>query len=359
MIKDRLARLHPELERKGIDGILVSQPENRYYLSGFTGSDGYLLITNNNAVIATDFRYVEQVKQQSPDYTLFEIKGKMSEWFPKLFDGVAINRLGFESAATTVVQHTQWNEIISNQKIPLELVPTEKVVENLRTIKEPEEIEKIRKAAEISDHAFEYVTDKLQVGTTEKELAWELEKYMREHGSQILPFDIIVGAGPNGALPHAVPSDRPIADGEPIVIDMGAKFKGYASDLTRTVCIGRPDSTFIKIYDIVLRAQEAAINGIREGMSALQADSLARNVIKDAGYFDKFGHGLGHGIGLAVHDTAPRLSTITEDVLVNGMVFSIEPGIYLPEWGGVRIEDTVTLENGRVKLLSHAKKVVV
>jgi Xaa-Pro aminopeptidase len=359
MIKDRLAKLRPVLKKKEVDAILVAQPENRFYLSGFEGSDGYLLITAKDSIIATDFRYVEQVKRQSPDYTLFEIKGKMSDWFPKLFDGLNIRRLGFESSATSFAQHAQISEIIASQKLHLELLPLENIIENLRAIKEPEEIACIRKAAEIGDRAFEYVTDRLKIGMTEKEVAWALEKHMRENGSQNMPFEIIVGAGPNGALPHAQPSDRPISKGEPIVIDMGAKFGGYSSDLTRTICLGKADNTFIKIYSIVQKAQEAAINGIQAGMSGVQADSLARDIIKNAGYDDMFGHGVGHGVGLATHDPAPRLSPLSNDVLANGMVFSIEPGIYLPEWGGVRIEDLAMLENGRVKLLSKAKKMVL
>ncbi len=356
MIKDRLAKLRPDLPKSEIDAVLVSQPENRYYLSGFDGSDGYLLITAKDTILAIDFRYVEQVKRQSPDFTLFEIKGKMSDWFPKLVDGLNIRRLGFESGATTFAQYLQLSEIITNQNIPLTLVPVSNLVENLRAIKESEELDFIRKAAEIGDRAFEYVADRLKTGMTEQEIAWALERHMRENGSQSMPFEIIVGAGPNGALPHAQPSDRPIAAHEPIVIDMGAKFGGYSSDLTRTICLGKPDKTFLKIYGIVSKAQEAAINGIQTGMSGIKADSLARDIIKEAGYADMFGHGLGHGVGLDVHDPAPRLSYLSNDVLVNGMVFSIEPGIYLSEWGGVRIEDLAMLEDGKVKLISHAKK---
>ena len=356
MIKDRLVKVRPELVRNKVDAILVSEPKNRFYLSGFNGSDGYLLITAKETIIATDFRYIEQIKRQSPDYTLFQITGKMSDWFPKLIAGLCIRRLGFESDATTFGQYMQISEIISSQKLTLELVPLENVVENLRAIKEPEEIANINKAAEISDRAFEYVTDRLKPGMTEKEIAWALEKYMREAGSESIPFEIIVGAGPNGALPHAQPSDHSIAAHEPIVIDMGANFGGYSSDLSRTICLGKPDATFVKIYNIVQKAQKAAINGIHEGMSGIQADSLARDIIKEAGYNDMFGHGLGHGVGLTTHDPAPRLSYLSNDVMANGMVFSIEPGIYLPEWGGVRIEDLAMLENGRVKLLSHAKK---
>ena len=359
MIKDRLAKLRAELVKKEVDALLVSQLKNRFYLSGFDGSDGYLLITAKNSIVATDFRYVEQVKRQCPDYTLFQINGKMAEWFPELIDGLNTKRLGFESGATTFDQYTQISEIINKQKLSLVLIPTENVVERLRSIKEPEEIAFIQKAAEIGDRAFTYITDSLKIGMTEKEIAWALEKHMRENGSQSMLFEVIVGAGLNGALPHAQPSDHPIATHEPIVIDMGANFRGYSSDLTRTICLGKPDETFIKIYNIVLKAQEAVINGIGEGMSGIQADALARDIIKEAGYNDMFGHGLGHGVGLDTHDPAPRLSYLSNDVLANGMVFSIEPGIYLPEWGGVRIEDLAMLENGKVKLLSHAKKMTL
>jgi Xaa-Pro aminopeptidase len=359
MIKDRLAKLRFELVKNEVDGILISQPKNRFYLSGFNGSDGYLLITAKDTIIATDFRYVEQVKRQCPDYTLFEIKGKMADWFPELINGLNIKRMGFESGATTFAQYTQISEIINEAKLPLELVPLENVVERLRTFKEPEEIDFIQKAAEIGDRAFDYVAGRLKTGMTEKEIAWALEKHMRENGSGSMPFEIIVGAGPNGALPHAQPSNRPVAAHEPIVIDIGADFNGYSSDLTRTVCLGKPDTMFAKIYSIVQRAQQAAVDGIQAGISGIEADAFARNIIKDAGYGEMFGHGLGHGVGLATHDPAPRLSYLSNDVMANGMVFSIEPGIYLPEWGGVRIEDLAMLENGRVKLLSHAKKMTL
>ena len=359
MIKDRLAKLRPELVRKEVDGILISQPENIFYLSGFNNAEGYLLITAKNAIVATDFRYVEQVKKQCPDYKLFQITGKMSDWFQELISGLNIKRLGFESGAVNFGLYTQISEIISSRKLPLALIPLDNAVESLRTIKEPEEITHIQKAAEIGDRAFEYVAGRLKIGMTEKDIAWALEKHMRENGSGSMPFEIIVGAGPNGALPHAQPSDRPIATHEPIVMDFGADFGGYSSDLTRTVCLGKPDEMFIKIYGIVQKAQQAAIDGINEGISGIKADSLARDIIKEAGYSDMFGHGLGHGVGLVVHDPAPRLSTLSNDVIVNGMVFSIEPGIYLPEWGGVRIEDLVMLENGKVKLLSHAKKMTL
>jgi Xaa-Pro aminopeptidase len=190
---------------------------------------------------------------------------------------------------------------------------------------------------------------------TEKQAAWEIEKSLRENGSQAVPFDIIVASGPNAALPHAKPSDRPIKSGEPIVIDMGARYGGYASDLSRTICLGSPDDTFKKVYNVVLDAQTAAMSIIKEGMTGQQADSSARAVIEQVGYGEAFGHALGHGIGLAPHES-PRLGPASTDLITSGMVFTVEPGIYLLGWGGVRIEDTVIMEEGKTKAISKARK---
>lgn len=357
MTTNRLAKLRQEFDKNEIDAILISQPSNRFYLSNFTGSAGYLLITQKNALLATDSRYFEQVKQQSPHFILFEMKGRTEEWQPKLIGPQSIRRLGFESPNITYSFYKEMSTILEKALPELKLIPLENIVEKLRSIKEPEELVNIQRAAEIGDKAFEAVTNKLKARTTELQLAWELEKYMREHGSQSMPFEVIVGAGHNSALPHHSPAEYPIAAGVPIVIDMGARFNGYSSDLTRTICIGKPDDTFIKIYDIVRRAQDVAIEGIHAGMNGVQADGLARNIINSAGYADMFGHGLGHGVGLSVHDFTPRLSYLAPpEPIEDGMVFSIEPGIYLPGWGGVRIEDLAVMENGKVKLLSHARK---
>lgn len=357
MTPNRLIRLRQELVKNEVDAIFISQPGNRYYLSGFDGSTGYLLITAKDAILATDFRYYEQVKQQAPLFTLFEVKGRTDEWFPRLLEGHNMHRMGFESPNVTFAFYKELTDIVNKKTLDLQLIPLENIVEKLRGVKEPEEIEYIQRAATLGDIAFDSVTTRLKPGITELQLAWELEKTMREAGSQSMPFGIIIASGPNAALPHHQPCDRPIGRGEPVVIDMGAKFNNYGSDLTRTICLGKPDDTFRKIYDIVLRAQEAAINGIQAGMNGIQADDLARSIINKAGYGDMFGHGLGHGVGLATHDPAPRLSPLAStEALTDGMIFSIEPGIYLPEWGGVRIEDLAMMENGKVKLLSHARK---
>jgi Xaa-Pro aminopeptidase len=354
-IANRLNKLRQGLAEKELDGIFISQPQNRYYLSGFDGSAGYLLITQKDMVLATDFRYIEQVKVQSPDYHVFQITSNLADWFPQLVTELKLKKLGFEAEDTSYTMYRLLSDTLKKAKSRLQLVPVDGLVESLRTIKEPEEIELITRAVEITDKAFEYIEGIIHAGMTEKEVAWELEKFQREHGSQALPFDIIVASGPNSALPHAKPTERNINTGEPIVIDMGARVEGYCSDFTRTLCIGKPDDTFNKVYDTVLGAQLTAIALIKEGITGKEADSFARTVIEEAGYAEAFGHSLGHGVGLAEHEQ-PRLASTSTEPLASGMVFSIEPGIYLPGWGGVRIEDLALMENGEIRILSKGKK---
>ncbi len=354
-IDKRIAKLRRTLDEKEIDAFLISQPENRYYLSGFSGSAGYLFITQNSMVLATDFRYVEQVKIQSPDYTLFQISGSISKWFPEIIDGLKIKTLGFESADMTFDRYQNLSSIISKKGIQLQLVPMMDTVETIRAVKDAGEIACIERAAEISDIAFKHIAEIICAGMTELELAWELEKSLHEMGSQSMPFEIIVGSGTNAALPHAHPSERIIQEGETVVIDFGAKVEGYCSDITRTLYVGKPVAVFKKIYNIVLDAQMAAISRIVDGTTGAQADAFARSIIEEAGYGEAFGHSLGHGIGLAAHEK-PSLNRISEDILTENMVFTVEPGIYIAGWGGVRIEDTVIIKNGKIRVLSQSIK---
>ncbi len=355
-LKSRLNKLRQKLADSEVDAFFISQPENRYYLSGFDGSDGFLLITPQNTILATDFRYIEQAKRQAPDYEIFQITNNIADWFPRLVAEFNLRRLGFEAGHITFARYQQLTDALNKAKSQLELTSVDGLVESLRAIKEPEEVELITKASAISDSAFEYIKDVIHIGMSEKEVAWEIEKFMREKGSQAIPFDIIVASGPNSALPHAQPSEYAITSGEPIVIDIGARIGGYSSDLSRTICVGSHDDTFNKVYDTVLRAQLAAIAAIKEGMTGGEADNLAREVIKQAGYGEAFGHSLGHGVGLAPHER-PRLGPNSKEQLVNGMVFTIEPGIYLTGWGGVRIEDTVVMESGKIRVISRARKI--
>ena len=355
-VANRLQRLRGELQAHQMDAILVSNPENRRYLSGFTGSAGYLVITQVDAVLATDSRYIEQAGKQAAGFRIERISGGPG-WLPTVATQLGVRRLGFESENLTVAAHSAFKKAIgeADDSGTPELVSTVGLAERLRASKDDEEMALLARAVEIADAALDQVAPAIEPGVTERDVAWELEKGMRERGADGLAFPTIVGAGPNGALPHHLAGERAIGRGEPIVIDMGASYRGYCSDLTRTIVVGEPDDTFHRVYDTVLNAQIRAEEAVREGMTGKEADAIARDVIVEAGYGESFGHSLGHGVGLAVHEY-PSLGQRSEDRLEDGMAFTIEPGIYVPGWGGVRIEDIVVLENGKARVMSKARK---
>ncbi len=359
-MSDRLKRVCNLLSERGLDAILISQPSNRRYLSGFTGSAGYLLISQRNAFLATDFRYREQSREQAPDFRGFEIKGGFSNWFPQLITEAGVKRLGLESDALSLADYHQLVKAARklSPKARPRLLPTQGIVESIRAIKDQEELDSMRQAGILADAAEEHARSVLRRGMTEKELAWGLERFMKEKGSESLPFEIIVASGPNAALPHAQPSERPIQEGEPVVIDLGGRVNGYCSDMTRTIWAGKPTEMLRTVYKIVHEAQRSAMKGVRAGMSADEADRLARDVITDAGYGEAFGHSLGHGVGLDPHEE-PRLGPNSQDTLADGMVFTIEPGVYVEGWGGVRIEDMILLEKGNPHTITKASKLNV
>ena len=352
---ERLRKLRTAIAANGLDALLVSQPENRRYLSGFTGSSGWLLIAQESAILATDFRYVEQAAGECPDFEVVQTKRELRDWLPGLVSDYGWHRLGFEGHAVSYDGHHKLSQALQAGQVDVDLVPTGDLVEQLRAVKEPEELQYIATAIAMADAAFEQATTLIQPGMTEKQASWEIEKLLRQQGSEGVAFEIIVASGPNAALPHARPTEKALCPGEPVIIDMGARSDGYCSDLSRSLFLGKPDQTFRQIYDIVLRAQTAAIEGVESGMEAAQADRLARSVIEQAGYGHAFGHGLGHGVGLAVHE-APTVGSSSADSLTDGMVFTIEPGIYLAGQGGIRIEDMVVLGNGRARVLTRARK---
>lgn len=356
---DRLARLRDKLKENSLDAFLVSSPENRRYLSGFTGSAGYLFISRTDAVLATDFRYVEQAGQQAPGFRV-ERTGASLSWLPEMASAASASRVGFEAEVMTVGTHSAFLKAVeeANADEGLKLVQTSDMIDKIRAIKYEDELALLTRAIEITDRALDEVGPAVEPGMTEAQVAWDLEKSMREQGAEAMAFDIIVGAGPNGALPHHRADDTVIRDGQPVVIDMGAAYEGYCADLTRTIFVGEPDETFKKVYSTVLSAQLAAEEQVRAGMTGEETDAISRDIIAEAGYGDAFGHSLGHGVGLAVHEY-PRVGPRATDVLENGMVFTVEPGIYLPEWGGVRIEDVVVMESGRARVISKAAKMDV
>ena len=352
----RLRRLRDALPDNDVDAVLISSAENRRYTSGFAGSAGYLLISEDVAVLATDFRYVEQAGRQSPDFCVVRISSGL-DWFTELAAEHGLKRVGFESRDVTYSLHAALRDAIDEMEQPdrPEMVPTEGVVERLRAVKEPAELDLITRAVDLADQAFDSVAPGIVPGMSESQVAWDLERSMREAGADDVSFDIIVGSGPNGALPHHRAGERIIEDGDPIVIDMGASYEGYCSDLSRTIFVGKPDDTFREVYDTVLRAQLKAEEMASCGMTGGELDEVARTLIADAGHGDEFGHSLGHGVGLAVHEL-PTVGPRGEDPIEDGMVFTVEPGIYVSGWGGVRIEDMVVLENGRARVLSKAQK---
>jgi len=351
----RVQQLRAALTEKETGGMFISRDYNRRYLSGFDGSAGYLIITAKKAILATDSRYWVQAGIEAPEFELLKISGNFIDWFPKLIKEPKIDNLGFESTDVSYIFHRNIRSVLRKKQVTVKLVPYSNIVENIRLIKEPAEIALMKKAADITDAAFNTVEKRIKAGMTEKQIAWEMEKALHELGSEGLAFPIIVGSGPNAALPHAKPSGRIVNTGEPIVIDMGGKYRGYNADLTRTVCAGKPDAKFKEIYNIVLEAQTTAAKQIRAGMTGHEADKIARDIIKKAGYGDAFGHSLGHGIGIEEHEQT-RLGINSKDILKNGMVFTVEPGIYLEGWGGVRIEDTVIMEKGKTVPLNKAGK---
>jgi Xaa-Pro aminopeptidase len=367
-MSDRLTRLRQKMAEHDLDGFIVGAPAedifhtlaaNRRYLSGFTGSMGWLLITQDEAFIAVDFRYFEQAERESPDFTLFKAIGGIEKWFAELLGeaGLTSAHVGFEASDVTVQSFQAMKKAIEG--IPAHdrpnLLSAPPIVQELRTFKDADEIAALQRAVDVGDAAFAAVADRIEPGWTEMRIAWEIEKHARENGAEHLSFPSIVAAGSHGAMPHAMPRDHAIQAGDAVVIDMGVIVDGYCSDLTRTISVGKPSAKFLEIYDIVLTAQRTAEELVRTGMTGEEAHMLAHNVIAEGGYGEHFGHGLGHGVGLLVHE-APRLARNSNDELMDGMVATIEPGIYITGWGGVRIEDQIVFENGKARIMSHAPK---
>jgi len=351
----RLTKLRQQLRNENLDAILITNATARRYMSGFTGSAGTLVISQERALLATDFRYYEQMSKQAPEFELAKVEGQFPDLLPGLVSELGIQRLGFESDDVTFALHEQLADALPKG---VEFVPTSGLVREISAEKDEGEMVTLQKAIDLTDAAYAHIVEFMQPGMTEREIAWELESFMRTRGAEAMAF-IIVGSGPNGAMPHARPTDRVIQAGDPIVIDIGAVVDGYYSDLTRTVALGEGSEKYRKVYEIVLQAQEAALRGIRPGMTGREADALARGVIEEAGYKDHFGHGLGHGIGLVGGHNKPSLSHRHpggKEKLRVGMVFTVEPGIYLPGEFGVRIEDDVVLEEDGVRVLTQAAK---
>ena len=349
----RVQHVRDRLEELEADALLVSNEYNRRYLSGFTGTSGWLLLSAADALLVTDSRYTEQAGKQAEYFTVVPQAGAFGPLLLDLCKQHGVRRLAFESEHVSVATHDSYVESLDGEA---NLVATKGVVEKLRVSKGPDEVAALRRAIAIADNALAELLPWLRPGVTEKAVAWRLEVLMREAGAEGLSFPSIVAGGPNGAMPHHRPSNDPIPRDAFIVMDFGCIADGYCSDMTRTVTLGTPAPEMREIYELVLKAQETAAAQARAGMTGVEVDALAREVIKAAGHGDHFGHGLGHGVGLEIHE-APRLSPLADDTpLPAGAVFSIEPGIYLPSVGGVRIEDLVLLRDDGADVLTGAPK---
>jgi Xaa-Pro aminopeptidase len=362
-VQDRVETLRAKLGAAGLDGLLVSNPENRRYLSDFTGRDdradsaGVLVVGAREAVLITDGRYTEQAASECPGLPVITRVGPLAPVAAELADELALRRLGYEATHLTVAQRDDL--AAASEGLALELVPTRSLVESQRVVKDADEIAAIERAVAITDATFEHLLGYMRLGMTERQVAFEIQRFMHDHGSDGMAFAPIVASGPNAALPHAVPSDRQLGRGETLVVDMGARYDGYCADMTRTICFGRAPKEMRAVYDAVLRANVACEEGLRAGITGQAADALARDVLEAAGRGAQFVHGTGHGLGLEIHED-PRLSKVMgEQTLAPNMVVTVEPGAYIAGWGGVRIEDTVVVTVDGTRALTKSPKALV
>ncbi len=351
MHAQRVSRVRERLREESLDALLVTAPSNRRYISGFTGTSGLVVITHTDAWLVTDFRYVEQAGEQAPLFQVVEHHGEAVHTLKELLHKAGVQQLGFDQNHLVYGEYLRLQEALQ----PIRLVPTAEWIERLRYVKDPEEIQLIRKAAVIAEQAFAHVLTILRPGVRESDVALELEYKMRQLGASGPSFDTIVASGPRSALPHGVASQRVLQAGDMITLDFGARYQGYCSDLTRTVALGQVDPRLQEIYQIVLAAQLKGLSEIGPGMTGREADAVVRSYISDRGYGEAFGHATGHAIGLDIHE-APSLSRRCETILEKGMVLTVEPGIYVPGLGGVRIEDDVLLTDHGLEVLTRAPK---
>lgn len=338
-----------------LDALLISKPENRAYLSGFTGSDGWLLITQQDAYLITDFRYVEQAAAEAPAFKVRKPENTPYALLAELCRDAQVSRVGIEGDYVTLDDFGTYRQALAQQ----ELVSVTGLVEALRMVKDADELATMRRSAEITDQAFQHVLGFIKPGVTEREVALELEFTMKRLGAEGLAFETIVASGERSSLPHGQPTDRVIRTGDLVTMDFGALYQGYCADMTRTVMVGEPSAKQREIYAIVLEAQKRGVAACRAGITGKELDEVCRGYIREKGYGDHFGHGTGHGVGRFIHE-GPKVNVRGEqDLLQAGMVVTIEPGIYLPGWGGVRVEDMVLVTETGCEVLSKSPKELI
>lgn len=351
-MENRIFRLREFLKRQNCDSVIINKEENLHYFSGFTGDDTILLITLNDCYLVTDSRYIEQAKQQT-NFAVFEQKTGLLAKTAQMIEEMGLLSVAFEGNALKYNAYAKLKDCLKDTNVGFS---TSVDLDELRIIKDDDEIELIKKAIWISDEAYSHILKYAKAGMSENDIACELETVMRRLGSQRPAFTTIVASGVRGALPHGTATDKLINDGEFVTIDFGAVYKGYHSDITRTFCIGQASDKQREIYDVVLNAQLLGLKEIAPEKSGREVDAPVRNYIKNAGYGQYFGHGLGHGVGLEIHEL-PRLSPLSPTArLEKNMLVTDEPGIYLPDFGGVRIEDTVLVTADGCQPLTQSDK---
>ncbi|NMB42033.1 MAG: aminopeptidase P family protein [Firmicutes bacterium] len=341
------------MQEKDIPAFLVTHRPNVFYLSGFTGTSGFLLVTLKEALLFTDFRYLQQAGAQAIGFEIIKV-GSPAGYF-----GVAeqlasrgLKKLALEESHLNLREYNMLKEAVPD----VELLPVYNFLEELRAVKDEQEVELIARACHVADEAWRDLLPQIKPGMSELEVAYELEYRLRKRGSEKLPFDIIVASGKRSALPHGVASAKIIKEKELVTVDFGATYGGYCSDMTRTFILGKPSEKQLEIYNLVLEAQKIAFGLVEAGQRCAGVDAAVRQYFQKYGYDSYFGHGLGHGVGLEVHEL-PTLSPKGQGVLREMMVFSIEPGIYIEKWGGVRIEDLVVLHPDGLQILTKSSKV--
>ena len=349
----RRDKLRRAVKKSGADAILVTNFANVTYLTGFTGDDSYLLVRLDGDVILSDFRYTTQLEEESPglEMQIRRHSVTMPDWVAKTFKAGGVRHAALEADSASWSLLNQISEKVDR----VETIPTSGLVENLREIKDKQELQDIRASIEAAEKAFGVLRATLRPDKTERQVRDELEYQMRVFGAEDRGFPSIVATGPRAALPHAVPGESLVANSSILLVDWGARRNLYRSDLTRVLITGKISTKLERIYRVVLNAQLKAIDAIRPGVTGQEIDGIARGVIADAGFGRYFGHGLGHGIGLDIHEL-PRLATTSTTVLKPGMVTTVEPGIYIPEWGGVRIEDDVLVTRDGHEVLTSVPK---
>lgn len=350
MKENRAEKVFSLMRTMDLDACLLKGMDNIFYLTGFRGSEGTLLVTKGDIILLTDFRYITHAREVTKNIKIVELREKNNA-LRDLCEQYAIRRIGFDSLHTPFDLYKKRQEMVAN----VEFVPLDSEIEEIRKQKEPAEIDMIVRAIDVATKAFTEVFDKIRPGRTEKEIANELDYAMRRLGADHPSFTTIVASGARGALPHAEPTDKPLREGETVIIDFGAQVDGYCSDETCTLSIGEVNGRLQEILTIVNKAKELGVKTIRTGIPVKDVDTVVRGFIREAGYGDFFRHGTGHGVGIAVHE-APSINSTGEGILEEGMVITVEPGIYIPNLGGVRLEDMVLVGSDSARVLTHIRK---